>query len=65
MAKAAGEQLCDDMRRDFPGVSVLVERLPRILTDQTATVTEVASESAVDVMLPIVRRMTEGARGKA
>jgi NAD(P)-dependent dehydrogenase (short-subunit alcohol dehydrogenase family) len=55
MAKAAGEMLCADMNRFAPGVRVVVRRLPRVATDQTATLVAVASADPLDVMLPIVR----------
>ena len=55
MAKAAGEILCDGMRD--AGWRILRSRLPRLLTDQTATVANVATADAVDVMLPLIRRM--------
>jgi len=57
MAKAAGELLCADLNRFVPATNVLVRRLPRVLTDQTATVMPVESSDALDVMLPIVREM--------
>jgi len=56
MAKLAGEKLCADMIR-FAGARVVVTRLTRVLTDQTATVMPVESSDAVEVMLPIIRRM--------
>lgn len=59
MAKAAGEALAGAMARQMPGLSVLVERLPRTETDQTATVLPMAAAPAADVMMPIVRRMAE------
>lgn len=57
MAKAAGELLCADMNMYATGIRVWVRRLPRILTDQTATVIPVESADALDVMLPIIREM--------
>jgi NAD(P)-dependent dehydrogenase (short-subunit alcohol dehydrogenase family) len=57
LAKAAGEMLCTDMNRFLPKVHVVVHRLPRMLTDQTATVLPVQSHDAVEVMLPIIRQM--------
>jgi acyl dehydratase len=57
MAKAAGEILCADMNRFDSTVNVLVRRLPRVLTDQTATVMPVDGFDALDIMLPIVREM--------
>lgn len=57
MAKAAGELLCDHLVSFLPGLSVVVKRLPRILTDQTATVALAEAEAALDIMLPIVAEM--------
>lgn len=57
MAKLAGETLCADMTRFMAGVQVIINRLPRILTDQTATVMPVEAARALDVMLPIVREV--------
>jgi hypothetical protein len=57
MAKAAGELLCAGINRTHPRIRVLVERLPRLLTDQTATVPPVASADALEVMLPTIRRV--------
>jgi acyl dehydratase/NAD(P)-dependent dehydrogenase (short-subunit alcohol dehydrogenase family) len=57
MAKAAAEVLCADLNRSWPGMHILSVRLPRILTDQTATVVPVESANALDVILPIVRKL--------
>lgn len=57
MAKAAGEILCADMAAHDRRLRISVARLPRILTDQTATVTPVESADAVRTMLPIVRSL--------
>jgi hypothetical protein len=56
MAKAAGEVLCADLLRSFPGLAISVPRLPRIQTDQTATVPPVPAAEALDIMLPLLRR---------
>ena len=55
MAKSAGEILCADLERSDKRFRILVERLPRMLTDQTATVIPAKAMSPVEVMLPIVR----------
>jgi NAD(P)-dependent dehydrogenase (short-subunit alcohol dehydrogenase family) len=57
MAKAAGEILCADIARNFKKVRMLTERLPRLSTDQTASLIPSSSVSSLSVMLPIVRRM--------
>jgi acyl dehydratase/NAD(P)-dependent dehydrogenase (short-subunit alcohol dehydrogenase family) len=62
MAKAAGEILCRDMGRFEPRIEVIVRRLPRIRTDQTATMTAVVAEEAFATMLPIVRELQSRAR---
>jgi NAD(P)-dependent dehydrogenase (short-subunit alcohol dehydrogenase family) len=54
MAKAAGEILAADLGRGRPGLTVRVERLPRILTDQTATVPPVPAADPVEVMAGIL-----------
>ncbi|MGE0094452.1 MAG: SDR family NAD(P)-dependent oxidoreductase [Alphaproteobacteria bacterium] len=55
MAKAAGEVLCRILPMQDGRLSTLVHRLPRILTDQTATVLNVPSADALATMLPIIR----------
>ncbi len=57
MAKMAGETLCADMNHSLPGIRIVVARLPRLLTDQTATATPVDTENPVNVLLPQVRRV--------
>jgi NAD(P)-dependent dehydrogenase (short-subunit alcohol dehydrogenase family)/acyl dehydratase len=55
MAKAAAEALCADLARRAPGVSMTVPRIPRTLTDQTATSPPVPAADPVEVMLPLLR----------
>ena len=54
MAKVAGETLASHANQFMSGIQVLCRRLPRILTDQTATVGVASVDNALDVMLPIV-----------
>jgi NAD(P)-dependent dehydrogenase (short-subunit alcohol dehydrogenase family) len=54
MAKAAGEILANNLNVFLPNIHVVSRRLPRILTDQTATVGVATAHDALDVMLPIV-----------
>lgn len=61
MAKSAGELLCADMNAQAGPVHVTVSRLPRLLTDQTATVMPVKTPEAIDVMLPLVREVERSA----
>jgi NAD(P)-dependent dehydrogenase (short-subunit alcohol dehydrogenase family) len=54
MAKAAGEVLCADLPRLLKGVRVQMRRLPRLQTDQTSSVQQVETGSAVDEMLAVI-----------
>ena len=64
MAKAAGEILCDNMNRANSGIHVLVDRLPRLLTDQTATVSPHGNADPFEVMLPIIRKVQSSWSGQ-
>ena len=57
MAKSAGETLCADMNAFMPSLRVIVKRLPRLLTDQTASNTAAEATSPIDTMLPIIREV--------
>lgn len=57
MAKAAGELLCEDMNASLAPTHVTVRRLPRLPTDQTATVTPADVADPIETMLPIVRHV--------
>lgn len=59
MSKAAGEILCADIAKHFKKLRMVVERLPRLPTDQTASLIPVARVSSLPVMLSIVRKMHE------
>jgi hypothetical protein len=53
-AKSAGEMVYAALNRSECIIRVLVSRLPRLLTDQTATVDLVKNADPLEVMLPIV-----------
>jgi hypothetical protein len=57
MSKAAGEILCAEIGKYLRNVRVVSERLPRLATDQTASMIPAEAASAASVMLPIVRKM--------
>jgi NAD(P)-dependent dehydrogenase (short-subunit alcohol dehydrogenase family) len=57
MAKAAGEILCEEIARARDNLDVLTTRLPRLATDQTATLIAGENADAVDILLPIVLRV--------
>ena len=57
MSKAMGVILCADIPKYRRGVRVLMRRLPRVATDQTASIIPVLSQDPLSVMLPIIREM--------
>jgi len=57
MAKTAGEVLCDDMNASQAPLHVTVNRLPRLLTDQTASITAVETAPPLETMLTIIREV--------
>ncbi|MBE7198627.1 MAG: hypothetical protein INR70_12610 [Parafilimonas terrae] len=61
MAKTAGETLAQTMAKTIPGLRTVIERLPRVRTDQTATIFPVPAAAPSTLMLPIIRRMASPA----
>jgi acyl dehydratase len=61
MAKTAGETLAATLARTIPNLRTVIERLPRVRTDQTATIFPVPAAAPGALMLPLVRRMSEAA----
>jgi hypothetical protein len=59
-AKAAGEAMCAHLTKNAPAVTALSERLPRMLTDQTASLVRVETTPAIEVMRPVVERVQRG-----
>ena len=57
MAKAAAEIMVQEINRDFRKLTVLSTRLPRLGTDQTATILKVPAASNVETLLPVIRAM--------
>ena len=57
MAKAAGEVLCADINACLAPARVTVSRLPRLPTDQTASITPAEVADPVETMLPIIREV--------
>ncbi len=62
MAKMAGEILAKYLNEFMTNIQIISRRLPRVLTDQTATVGVASTDNALDVMLPIVYEVQEMAR---
>jgi acyl dehydratase len=57
MAKAAGEVLCTDLPTLLPGIRIYMERLPRLMTDQTSTVMPQELPPTIDTILPLLRNV--------
>jgi hypothetical protein len=55
MAKAAGETLCSEMNQAWAPLHATFGRLPRLPTDQTASVMETKFPSTVASLLPFLR----------
>jgi NAD(P)-dependent dehydrogenase (short-subunit alcohol dehydrogenase family) len=58
MAKAAGEVLCTDMAKFEKWRRIIVNRLPRLPTDQTSTLFDDDITDPAETMLPIIRQMS-------
>ncbi|MGP4813934.1 hypothetical protein, partial [Psychrobacter sp. 1Y10] len=58
MAKTAGETLASTLARTIPNLRTVIERLPRVKTDQTATIFPVPAVPPSVLMLPIIRRLS-------
>jgi hypothetical protein len=57
LAKIAGESLCAYLAQYDPNLSIVIERLPRIATDQTVSIMKFPAQNALDSMIPIVRKL--------
>ena len=55
--KAAGEIMCEEMNATAGFPQVISRRLPRMLTDQTATLVRMATDNALTTILPVVREV--------
>ena len=58
-AKMAGEILCVFLQKAHPGIAVHKPRLPRIATDQTASLLPVSSQAPVPILLRNLRRLRQ------
>jgi hypothetical protein len=57
MAKIAGELLCEDINAQLAPTRIIIKRLPRLPTDQTASLTLIKKDDPLEVMLPILREV--------
>jgi NAD(P)-dependent dehydrogenase (short-subunit alcohol dehydrogenase family) len=64
-AKAAAEIVAEEISKTFRKVSLIVNRLPKMDTDQTATVVPSKSISATEVMIAVVREVNKLIRSQA
>lgn len=62
MAKGAGEILAKYINDFLPHAQVIARRLPRIMTDQTATIGVAGTQDALDALLPIVYEVQQTGR---
>jgi acyl dehydratase/NAD(P)-dependent dehydrogenase (short-subunit alcohol dehydrogenase family) len=62
-AKAAGECVCRGIAEQHPRNPIVWRRLPRIATDQTASILGAPALDPLDAMLPIVREIQQRAGG--
>ena len=58
-AKAAGESVCRQMDRPADGLRIVVRRLPRVVTDQTASIVQAPALDPFDAVLPVIRDMQQ------
>jgi hypothetical protein len=58
-AKMAAEVLCDFLQKTHPGFCIHKPRLPRVATDQTASLLPLSSQDPVAVLLPHLRYLRQ------
>jgi NADP-dependent 3-hydroxy acid dehydrogenase YdfG len=63
-AKQVGEDLCAKLMAQMPGLHIVTSRLPRMLTDLTATVQAVETADPLAVLLPIIRERMNARRSE-
>jgi NAD(P)-dependent dehydrogenase (short-subunit alcohol dehydrogenase family) len=63
-AKAAGEAVCAFLEKTRKGVSVCAPRLPRLATDQTASLLPAGDLDPAPVMLDVLRRFRDAASSR-
>jgi len=59
MAKKAGEYLCEVLSTKCIGLNILIERLPRMHSDQTLNLFQFPAASTFDIMYPLINTMSE------
>jgi hypothetical protein len=62
-AKAAGEQLCRDMMKNYPHLEITIDRLPRLPSDQTQSLIDLPYETtAIEYLDGVVERVLTACR---
>ena len=59
MAKGAGEYLCETLNKELQDITIYIERLPRMQTDQTLNFQNYSAKSVDEVMLPILSKISD------
>lgn len=54
-AKTDGERLCAELAAQTPALKIVTARLPRMLTDLTATIHPVKTADPLPILLPLIR----------
>jgi hypothetical protein len=58
-AKMAGEVLCDFLQKTTPGITIHKPRLPRLATDQTASLLPVSNQDPRSILLTHLRHLRQ------
>jgi hypothetical protein len=58
-AKAAGENICRNLMKRHRGLRISMPRLPRLPTDQTASLLDRQSEAPVEFFVQLLRKLNE------
>ena len=63
LAKSTGEAVCEFLARHFPSIAFYKPRLPRLATDQTASMIPEPMEDSTPLMLRLLRAFRTAATG--
>lgn len=61
-AKADGERVCAELMAQVPTLKIVTARLPRMLTDLTATIHPVKTADPLPTLLPLIRECMNASR---
>ena len=57
LAKVSGEALCKELACSIPNISITIERLPRLTTDQTQSLVAVPSEDPTPLLFKLYKKL--------